>query len=227
MSNILACKLYTVQDHSGWPVKRDHEHTHSDYAQMHEVMTASALKHIKGLDRIETHRGSVSNVHAAFQQHLVECYMLWRQGHNVLSADLDVVFMRDHAWFTGERFTMFARSDPPRTAEFAHYLNCGIKYFPKSLPLTFWDELFKQFKTWDYTVYDHEQQVLNRLFWSQGSQEHMLHLVDHRTAYQWVGSQEQNLMLNRCDWREARAIHVHGSRGPASRVELMRKVAAL
>ena len=227
MSNILACKLYTVKDHSGWPIPREGTITEQNYGLMHLLMTASAELHCEHLDRIITHQGLVNSIQDAFRDHLRACYHLWQEGHNVLSCDLDVVFMKSHNWFQGNQFQMYAHSDPPRTAQFEHYLNCGIKYFPSSLPQSFWDDLFDHYLTWDYSVYDHEQRVLNQLFWSQGSSEEMLHYVDHTKAFQWVGSQEQNTYLNRCDWREASAIHVHGSRGSGPRLELMHKLSSL
>lgn len=224
--NVLVGKLYTVRDHRSWFCDRSADTAlEQNYAEMQKIMVDSARRNVLDLDSVQIHTGTVNNIHEAFQNHLLECYLLWRKGHNVLSVDLDVVFLRPAKWFTGSQFEMYAHTDPHRTGEFAHYLNCGVKYFPACLPFSFWESLFKSFKTWDFSTYDHEQKVLNRLFWAQGPEAELLKLVDHSRVYQALsGSVDspQNLQHNKCSVREALAVHVHGSRGSANRLELMK-----
>ena len=224
--NVLVGKLYTVRDHRSWFCDRSADtEIEQNYAEMQKIMVDSARRNVLDLDSVQIHTGTVNNIQEAFQNHLLECYLLWRKGHNVLSVDLDVVFMRPAKWFTGSQFEMFAHTDPPRTAEFAHYLNCGVKVFPASLPFSFWEKLFAEFKGWDYSRYDHEQLILNRLFWAQDSEAELLKLVDHTRVYQALSGEvdsPQNLCFNKCSPEEVLAVHVHGSRGSESRLELMK-----
>lgn len=223
--NILACKMYTVRDHSTWFCDRRGDlNLDSNYRSMRELMIESASEYCVGLDQIITHSGTVDSIQDAFKNHLSECYLLWCQGHTVLSVDLDVVFTAPHNWFKDTVFRMYAHTDPKKLNQFEHYLNCGVKLFPSDLPEQFWQDLFAEFENWNHSVYDHEQRVLNKLFWSQNHPD-LLSLVDHKLAYQWLGSPSENLQHNGFeDWTQAKCVHVHGSRGSRHRLELMQYI---
>lgn len=237
MANILACKMYSVEDHSSWFKDRSTEQgLERNYAQMAEVMTASAKKYCTGLDRVEMHTGTMPNMKSVFQQHLVECYALWRQGHSVLSVDLDVVFLKHHNWFENRTlFQMYNFTDPARTydpveqKQIPYYLNCGIKLFPQDMSREIWEQIWRSFKTWDDTRYDHEQIVLNHCFWNQGSPQELSKLLDARV---WQCLTEnphdtRNIMHNQgVTVDQAVCVHVHGSRGSANRLQLMRQLAS-
>ena len=136
MSNILVAKNYTITDHSKWYDDKSSsaQIIQTTYSKMEEVLVRTAKKHVVGLDEIVVHRGEADNIRDVFKLHFKEIYDLWKEGHNVLYCDLDVMFLKSVEYFNKyNKFTMFNLTDPTSTTDshynltFEHFFNCGIR----------------------------------------------------------------------------------------------------
>ena len=179
--NILVLKNYTITDHTQWYDDRTNEENLVDnYAEMEKICVASAQENIQDLDEICVFRGEASNIRDVFKINFFEIYDLWKQGHNILYADLDVVFMNPCEMFDKTYlFSMYNLTDPPTTSdshydvEFPFYFNCGMRYYPHKMLQEVWDIGIEMFDNYYTDRWDAEQIIYNSMtgnaFWTTSS----------------------------------------------------------
>lgn len=237
--NLLVLKNYKIADHRSWHRDRSKEqHLAENYQAMEKITIRSARRYLSNLDGIKVFRGKARSMGDAFRLNFYEIYDLWQQGHNVLYADVDVVFMRAACYFSESSvFRMYNLTDPTATNDtfynmkFPYFFNCGIRYYPKDMKQSVWDLGLSMARRWNSKRWDSEQVIYNAMMWSQGIKLEDVYSPAH--AYQWLfedpcKSREaieiSNERFNRIDWRKCSAIHVHGSRGSQDRLALMEEL---
>jgi len=234
MRNILVSKNYQVSDHSKWYNNRTHEHNlATNYDEMESIMTASALRNLTGLTEVRVHRGEAANIREVFVKHFTEIYQVWRGTRaNILYADLDVVFTKPTNYFgITDKFSMFNYTDPTSThcdhynMSFPHFFNCGIRYYPRDMDPAVWDIGFDMLTNFDWDRWDSEQIIYNAMMWSQS--EVLSDFWRPELAFQLLhpDAPDYNERFNIIDLSDACAVHVHGSRGSADRLAVMRQLA--
>lgn len=235
MSNILVLKNYSIKDHSKWWDDRTKEtDLTNNYKQMEKICCDSAHKYIKNLDSIKVFRGEADNIRDVFRTNFYEIYDLWKEGHNILYCDLDVVFVNDVEYFDQTKyFSMFNLTDPPTTTDqfykltFENYFNCGIRYYPKDMSQQIWDTGIQMMQNWNPERWDSEQIIYNAMMWQQTTDPYTFY--DPVKAYQMLFDPKtggaRNNQFNSIELTDACAVHVHGSRGSANRLELMQSLA--
>ena len=236
MSNILVAKNYTIKDHSKWWDDRTSEANLVDnYKQMEALCLQSAIDNLTDMDSLHVFTGEASDIREVFKKNFYEIYDLWKEGHNILYCDLDVVFPNKHDYFVKtDIFQMFNLTDPVSTTDehydmkFDHYFNCGIRYYPKNMSQEVWDLGFKMVENWNPDRWDSEQVIYNAMMFSQNitaqdvyqPQKAYQMLADPRTSR----GRELNDTFNRINIQDAYAVHVHGSRGSSDRLSLMQAI---
>ena len=236
--NYVVYKNYTISDQSKWHNDRSHETDLVDnYKAMEKISVASAQKCVKNIDAIRVFRGEAEDIREVFKSNFYEIYDLWKQGHNILYCDLDVVFMKPVDFFSSpdSRFCMFNLTDPTSTTddhygvEFPHYFNCGVRYYPSTMSQDVWDVGIKMIENWNPERWDAEQIIYNAMMFSQSGKAedfynpYMAYQCLHNPVHQ--NGQLINRQFNQIDIGDAAVIHVHGSRGSGDRVALMQKLA--
>lgn len=235
--NILVLKNYTITDHTQWYDDRTNEKNLVDnYAEMEKICIESAKQNIQDLDDIHVFRGEASNIRDVFKINFFEIYDLWKQGHNLLYADLDVVFMNPCNMFDKTYlFSMYNLTDPPSTSDshynvdFQFYFNCGMRYYPHKMLQEVWDIGIEMFENFNTERWDAEQIIYNSMMWWQSP--HMGDFWNPLKAYQMLnsplipGGQQANQQFNAgYDIKEVDAVHIHGSRGSSDRLEIMKRL---
>lgn len=234
--NILILKNYTITDHTKWYNDRTREtDLVNNYNEMEKVCVASAQAHIKDLDEIIVHRGEADNIRDVFRKHFVEIYDVWKQGHNVLYCDLDVVFTKPVEYFGKfDHFCMFNYTEPKQTHDdhydlsFHNFFNCGVRYYPQSMDHDIWDVGFEMLDNWNPNRWDSEQIIYNAMMWKQDIEPD--EQIRPEYAYQLLHSPIEhpvNKSFNRIGIEQARCVHVHSSRGSANRLSLMKQLFVL
>lgn len=231
MSNILVCKNYTIKDHTKWYDDRTKEQSLVDnYKEMESVCINSAKKYIKDLDEVKVFRGEADNIRDVFKHNFYEIYELWKEGHNILYCDLDVVFTQPVKYFEQfEHFSMFNFTDPTSTVddhfdiELDYYFNCGIRYYPQNMSQDVWDVGLEMMEDWNPDRWDTEQIIYNAMMWEQDISLEEMYKPD--LAFQALmepASHDVNIQFNNgLKIEDAKAVHVHGSRGSSSRLRTM------
>lgn len=235
--NILVFKNYKITDHTKWYDDRSQEtNLVENYKAMENIATTSALKQLENLNEIKVFRGEADNIRDVFKQNFYEIYELWQKGNNILYADLDVIFTQPTDYFVEDNiFRMYNLTDPVTTScdhyniEFQTYFNCGIRYYPAGMEQRIWDLGIKMVENWNPNRWDSEQIIYNAMLWSQDITANDVY--NPQQAYQCLydpmnleGSRV-NKQFNQIDLHEARAVHVHGSRGSSDRLSLMESFA--
>ena len=226
--NIIVSKFYTVKDHTKWYGDRTHEvDLEKNYLAMIEVMKDSAKQYVEDLDDIIIHTGTVSDIRTAFEHHYWQVRQLWKEGHNILYVDADVLFTKPLKIFgVFDEFKMFNYTDPRSLNQhpyvFEHYYNCGVRYFPSDLSEDIWAIGDAGFTNMDRTYWDSEQRIYNDMLWSQNSDENHFH---PELAYQAVsGIPANDNVFNTISMDSAKIVHVHGSRGSGNRLNTMKNI---
>ena len=236
MSNILVAKNYTITDHSKW---WDDRSTETDlvenYKEMETLCLQSAVDNLVDMDSLHVFTGQANNIREVFKTNFYEIYDLWKDGHNILYCDLDVVFPKKHDYFVKtDKFQMFNLTDPISTTDdhydlkFDHYFNCGIRYYPKNMSQDVWDLGFKMVENWNPDRWDSEQIIYNAMMFSQDITAQDVYAPNK--AYQLLADprtprgNQMNNSFNRINIQDAYAVHVHGSRGSSDRLSLMRSI---
>ena len=232
--NILVSKNYTITDHTKWYNNRTNEaNLAENYAGMERVMLRSAQRHLKNCDGYHVFKGSAEHIREVFVRNFKEIYEVWRQGHNILYVDLDVVFTNSYDVFDKiDLFSMFNYTDPRSTHDahydltLDHFFNCGIRYYPKNMDHSVWDLGFKMLENFDWGRWDSEQIIYNAMQWSQSTDPQKF--LKPRLAYQLLQIQHAKLndVFNGIPLERAAAVHVHGSRGSNDRLQLMKLLEA-
>jgi len=237
MSNILVAKNYTITDHTKWWDDRSTETSLvENYKEMEAICLQSAIENLTDMDSLHVFTGNADNIRDVFKINFYEIYDLWKQGHNILYCDLDVIFTKpvDYFSLTGN-FRMFNLTDPVSTKDehydvtFEHYFNCGIRYYPKDMSQSVWDLGIEMVENWNPDRWDSEQIIYNAMMFSQNVTAQDMYdptrayqmLADFRTAQ----GQNANTRFNRISLNDANAIHVHGSRGSSDRLTVMKDLA--
>ncbi len=237
MANFLALKNYNIKDNSKWYNDRTNEaNLAENYLKMEKVCVSSAMKNLENINEIRVFRGEADNIRDVFKENFSELYYLWKEGNNVLYADLDVVFTQPVNYFeNSEIFRMYNLTDPVKTVcehydlKFETYFNCGIRYYPKDMSQEVWDLGFKMLENWNPERWDSEQIIYNAMLWSQNIKPDDVY--NPRLAYQLLHDPQHiqgnriNKQFNQIDLQEACAVHVHGSRGSSDRLTLMENFA--
>ena len=173
--NYLVLKNYNVKDHTKWYSDRSQEvNLVENYQAMENIATQSALKNLEKLNEIKVFRGEADNIRDVFKKNFYEIYELWQKGHNILYADLDVVFTQPVNYFENSNtFRMYNLTDPVKTTcdhynvEFETYFNCGIRYYPKDMSQDVWDLGIEMVENWNPERWDSEQIIYKAMMWSQ------------------------------------------------------------
>lgn len=234
MSNILVAKNYTVRDHTKWHDNKSRQATtiKSEYDEMEVLMRESAERYIADLDEIVVHTGEADNIRNVFKIHFKEIYDLWKQGHNILYCDLDVLFINPVEYFGKyNNFTMFNLTDPPKTSdahygiEFNWFFNCGIRYYPENMDQHVWDLGFSMLENWNPDRWDCEQIVYNAMMFEQSADPSDYYQPTH--AFQMLtypADNPANERFNQIPLWQAKAVHLHGSRNSGQRLEIMKQL---
>lgn len=228
--NILVCKNYTIADHTKWYNDRSSEsNLENSYTAMEELCVASAKQYIKDLDEVKVFRGNADNIRDVFKINFYEIYELWKEGHNILYADLDVLFVKDVQYFDQfDKFSMFGLTQPSSTVdehyniEFKHFFNCGIRYYPKDMDQSVWDLGIEMVENWNPNRWDSEQIIYNAMMFSQDIK--LTEVLKPWLAYQMLTDSENDYTHNKINLGDARAIHLHGSRGSTDRLQSMQRL---
>jgi hypothetical protein len=229
--NILVSKNYTVADHSKWYENRQHEHDLADnYTAMEQLMVSSAQQHVNGLSDIVIHRGNAENIREVFREHFFEIYELWKTGCNILYVDLDVLFLKPYSVFgEHDRFMMFNYTSPKHTKDthynitIQHYFNCGVRYYPSTMPQSCWQVGIDMINNWNPKRWDSEQVIYNQMMWSQNID--VSTALKPALAYQYINDTEaSNNRFNQLELSEACAVHFHGTRNSKKRLAKMREL---
>lgn len=230
MSNLLVTKLYTITDHTQWPDDRSAEtDLVENYGAMCDLMAQSGRDFITDLDDVVIHKGEAENIRDVFKIHFYEIYELWQQGHNILYADTDVVFLKPVEYFDKfDQFMMFNYTHGGQAGtqcnhygvKLPHFFNCGIRYYPQNMDQEIWDIGIKMVENWNPNRWNSEQVIYNVMLWSQKLTKSPL-LPD--IAYQYISDDihicDQH---NRISLSEAKTVHLHGSKGSRNRLEVMK-----
>lgn len=230
--NILVSKNYNILDHSTWHQDRSAEKNISNnYNEMEKIMVSSAVRNVRDLHAVIIHRDTVSDVRELFRMHFEQIYDLWKtRNHNILYADLDVVFAARSRYFgVFDKFTMFNFTDPMSTQcdhygiTLKHFFNCGVRYYPADMSEEVWDMGFDMLRNWNPDRYDSEQVIYNAMMWAQSDQLNDFYRPD--LAFQVLTPDAlHNHRFNRISEMQAKTFHVHGTRGSGNRLSIMQRL---
>jgi len=233
--NILVSKNFKLIDPStGWPSKKSHAEL-DYYDEMQDIMVKSAKKNLKGIDDIIIFNGEVENIQVAFEKNFFQLYELWKEGHNVIYSDVDVLWWRPINIFERyHNFSMFSYASEDRSfaydgGQIKHYLNCAIRYQPATMTEQSW-ELGKQL--WKDTnrpnFWDYEQFVYNRMLCSERSGKEIKRMVDPKMNWSMQVHGLDNDINDRYNRKipllHAYAIHYHASKSPKERLREIKKI---
>jgi hypothetical protein len=157
---------------------------------------------------------------------------LWhKEPCNILYLDADTIFIRPTEIFDKFfEFRMFNWADPKTEYEFLNYYNAAVRYYPATIRSETWQVGQATVDHWSLDMYDYEQIVFNRMYWSQHISMHDRHWP--KLNWQAVVSDHEDLLQyqnqwNKCNINEAHIIHAHGSRGAKQSLEMMEPLAQM
>ena len=237
MKNYLVKSLYSLRSTFWHFNDRRYEFDLKDnYQKMHEVSLDSFRKNLLGDWEYRFYGGDLMRINQAFEQTFWEIYELWhRESCNILYTDVDTVAINPVDPWTEVKFCQlfnytntrgaFAESNKHNLA-FDHFFNAGVRYFPSTMLEETWEIGARLARNWDHAQYNSEQIVLNQMMWSQGvtldqvlkpELAYQAHLLPDSTV------DEQDLW-NGCRLRDAKIVHVHGSRSSNVGLKLMQQL---
>lgn len=207
------------------------ESTRAAYDKMFAISKASARKFLVGpFEEIVITDPAPTRVEM-FKQNWQRVWDLWhKEPCNILYLDSDTMFMRDTQIFGQfEEFRLFNWTDPKSNNEFLNYYNAGVRYYPSTMSNTTWAVGGAEADRWNLKIWDQEQIIFNRMFWSQAIPFH----DRHRPELNWQAIPNlpgPNLQRSQELWNctpiaRANIVHTSGSRGAEAIVGFMANIA--
>jgi len=197
------------------------------YNQMFEISRASARHYLGGTWTDIVWSEPAPTRVAMFQQNWQRIWDLWHsEPCNILYLDSDTVFMRATDIFGRfEQFRLFNWTTPKSKSPFDNYFNAGVRYYPHTMSTATWQLGADLAAAWDLGIWDQEQIIFNKMFWSQD-----LSWEDaHRPELNWQlpanSDRKQMTKHNGSDFESAHIIHYHGTRGCDRATRLARELA--
>lgn len=234
--NILVRSLYKIKSPQWFADRSDEGDLYSQYMDMHDISLETFKKHLAGDWEFVFFNKEVDNIQQVFKDHFFELYKLWQAGHNILYCGPDnFVTQPIEVFGKYEDFMMFNYTDPKSSIEPNHYniqhehfFNADVRYFPQSMDQEIWNIGLEMAENWDFDCWNTEQFILNHMLWQQPNrtlentldptmayQGHMLYpMTTHRQL-------ENSNKWNNCEFKDAKIVHLHGSRNAPEKLQLM------
>jgi hypothetical protein len=187
------------------------------YQKMFEASLASAQKNLRGrwepvvFDDMATSRVDM------FQKNWQKIHALWHsEPCNILYLDSDTIMVKPVEMFGRfPDFRMFNWTTPPTHEQFEHYFNAAVRYYPAHMKPETWRIGEEIAENWNLNIWDQEQVIFNKMFWSQG-----LAWEDaHHPELNWQAESGLKLpelaahgAFNTMPIEHARIVHYHGTR---------------
>lgn len=233
MANYLVTKNYSITDHTKWYNNRTSESDLDlNYKDMEKIMLRSAKRYLRNCDNYHTFTGKAENIREVFVKNFYEIYNLWKEGHNILYVDADVVFINEYNVFDEiEYFSMFNYAghqheiyDEYYNIQIKHFFNCGIRYYPKTMNHAVWELGLKMLENFNYDRWDCEQVIYNVMQWSQS--EKLSDFYRPQLAFQMLYPHQNqiNVDFNTIFLDQACAVHMHASRNSLDRLNIMNQL---
>jgi len=216
--------------------RSDEGDLYSQYMDMHDISLETFKKHLAGDWEFVFFNKEVDNIQQVFKDHFFELYELWKAGHNILYCGPDnFVTQPIEVFGKYEDFMMFNYTDPKSSIEPNHYniqhkhfFNADVRYFPQSMDQEIWNIGLEMAENWDFDCWNTEQFILNHMLWQQPNRT-LENTLDPTMAYQ--GHQlypmtthrqlENSNKWNNCEFKDAKIVHLHGSRNAPEKLQLM------
>ncbi len=235
MSNIVAMALCRIKDSNKLEYNKDTgaDKTYTLYSSMCEILCESADRFISGDWEFEIIENEVDNYQQIFDTNFNEVYEMWDGGkNNILFLDLDTFIINTiDVCDKLEHFQMFNYTDPKTLSgkdannkyglQHEHYLNAGVRYYPKTMSQDVWDLGWKYAKDWDYDIWGTEQIIFNEMMYSENKDVN--NWLEPNMNYQMMNAVPELLdnpnyisqlnAWNNTQLNNAKIVHLHGTRG--------------
>lgn len=229
MKNYLVGAVRPVSTTWGyWKTQEEEEQAlkgHRKYEDMYNISRASARKFLVG--GWEEIKFTAPVLDARLYQ-IAQWYVikeLWhREPCNILAMGADTLFIK-HTEIFGQfkHMMMFNYTDPKQHAEFPHYLNDDIRYYPSTMDPSVWAIGEQKMGEWFTHTEGHwgwGQLIHNYQYWSQGID--VKDTIKPHLAWQAFSlNKEHGDAWNGMPLEQANILHFHGSRDADTRVEVM------
>jgi hypothetical protein len=238
MKNYLVGAVRPVSTTWGyWKTQEEEEQAlkgHEKYNEMYKLSRNSARKFLQGeWEEIKF----IAPVLDARLYQIAQWYTikeLWhREPCNILAMGADTLFMRPTEIFGQfKEMRMFNYTDPRQHAEFEHYFNDDIRYYPADMDPAVWavgERRMGEWFTHEQAHWDWGQLIHNYQFWSQDIPADDL----LKPNLNWMAHNLRDLtpeiinwheVWNRCSLADANIVHFSGSRGAEQTVATMQIV---
>lgn len=233
MKNYLVGAVRPVSTTWGYWKTQEEEHKalegHKKYGAMYDISRASARKFLQG-DWEEI--CFTAPVRDARMYQIAQWYVikeLWhREPCNILHMGADTLFIKPTEIFGRyDRMMMFNYTDPKSHAEFPHYFNDDIRYYPANMDPEIWmigERAMEGWFTHSENNWAWGQLIHNYQFWAQDITVEQV--LDPTMAWQAFSlNQDHGRAWNGVDISAAHVLHFHGSRDADPRVTIMKDLA--
>jgi hypothetical protein len=209
------------------------------YQAMYDLSRASARKFLQGDWQEICHRAPCldARMFQIAQWYLVK--ELWfSEPCNILCMGSDTLFLQPTDMFgTWPDMRLFNYTEPRGHAEFRHYFNDDVRYFPHSMDPEIWNLAERRMADWfthAQAHWDCGQLIHNSMFWSQSINDNdrrhpylnwMAHGIVHAPNPMDTEVIRRSSEWNGCPVEHARIMHFNGSRNAAVVVDAMTQFA--
>lgn len=195
------------------------------YTQMHNISVDSYKNYLQGNWELVVYNKAQENIIVYFKNLLIFIKDLWHHNYpcNIMYTDADTLCIKPLDIF--EKFIdfrLFTDKDPISPHD---YFNCGIRYYPSSLPKSFWNDTESMLDNWDDSKWDYEQYAYKSLMLAQKNFD--LHRPQGWIVTQ-IGFNHSRLIhevnIDRLRNLPQSVLHFHSSQYPQFRLEAMQFV---
>jgi hypothetical protein len=223
--------------HSSSQHKKNPDTIFNEYKHVYELCKSSAEKYLEeeNLTRI-MFTGEVNHIQDIFRASLKNLYKIWKENYpcNILYTGPDVLFLKPVNFSKHfDKFMMFnytAGHDCKSMCGFEHYFNADVKYYPSTMNEDLWKIALEMEATWpDYSFWDYEQIIWNKMLWSQNIS--ITEALHQDYAYQFVCYDKEFYEnvdaannYNSFPLEKAKIAHFHNTRNLFDNYNIMKNI---
>ncbi len=210
------CRIDPTPEQFG--IEASTEQTVADYDTMFRYSLASAQRFLKGNWEPIVITEPAANRVEMFKNNWQRIWDIWHsEPCNVLYLDSDTVFLKPTEIFGRfDEYRLFNWTTPSKNDQFDNYFNAAVRYYPHTMSPDVWALGHSLADDWNLNIWDQEQIIFNRMFWSQG-----LSFEDaHHPELNWqaptgttLPELAQHAQFNSFPIQHVRILHYHGTRG--------------
>lgn len=194
----------------------DSDNLFQQYRDLQDFSISTCKENLLGDWELIELTGDFCDLSSSFIHTMIQTHRIWKENWpcDILYVDADIICLNECDFFTVDH-------SPSSAMMLPFFWNCGVRYFPYTMPHSQWKIMYDNISNWNYQLYDYEQETYKAMHSGVSHTGMGGEYQDERFIFNVV-----SLELKEFDpvHAEARMIHAHASKGPTESLKFLKQL---